>query len=234
MRAWLIYGDVKIETRFRTGYAAASLLIAAIILTACGTGEETRLLYGRGIVHYGKKELEMAAECFQRVYAKDRSYTGAGIMLAKAWYFSGKRKEAREVLEDVLKEDPSHTGALYWMARALVADAAARQGDNSESRAIELLRRALEIDGYHIQARTLLALLYEKKKMYRESLFEYKAALQEEESLVSARANLSILYQRLGLRDRAMGEIDKAIKIAYAAGIPGENLNAIKKEIEAQ
>lgn len=216
-------------------YCILCVLSVIFALVACsGSREEVSELYKKGIAHYEKKELEKAIDFFQKARDKDSTFANAGIMLAKARYFSGKRKEAREILESVLDEDPSHTGALYWMARAIVADAATQEGDKGETRAIELLKRALEIDGHHIQARTLLALLYEKKKMYHESLFEYKAALQEEESLVSARANLSILYQRLGLRDRAAGEIDRAIKIAQAAGIPGDNLNAIKKEIEAQ
>jgi len=214
--------------------AAIASVAAGAFLTACGSSSDGHDLYAKGIAHYEKKELDRAAGYFEQVRSMDGSFAGAGIMLAKVRYFTGKRKEAREILGDLLARDPSHTGALYWMARALVADAAGSDAEKNESQAIEYLKRALEIDGHHVQARTLLALLYEKKKMYRESLYEYKAALQEEESLVAARANLGILYKRLGLQDRASGEITKAVKIAEAAGLSVTSLAAIKKEIEGQ
>ena len=227
-------GSVSIARHARA--FACLIIVLAWAVSACSrsSSDEARVIYARGIVHYENKELDTAARCFEEARSRDGYFQNAAVMLAKARYFMGKRAEAREVLGDLLARDPSHVGALYWKARTLVADSPGGEGDSAESEAMALLGKALEIDGHHIQARTLLALLYEKKKMYREALREYRAALQEEESLISARANAGILYQRLGLRDRAASEIDSAIKIARAAGVPVDSLAAIKKEIEAQ
>ncbi len=215
---------------------ACLIIILSGAAAACSrsSANEARAIYARGIAHYEKKELDAAARCFEESRSRDGNFPNAALMLAKARYFTGKRAEAREILGDLLAHDPSHVGALYWKARSLVADIPREEGGSAESEAMELLGKALEIDGHNIQARTLLALLYEKKKMYREALREYRAALQEEESLISARANAGILYQRLGLRDRAVSEIDDAITIARAAGVPADSLAAIKKEMEAR
>ncbi len=229
----------RLTSRRPSGAFAAMALLGFSVLAGCGGNSGAREIYSRGIAHYEKQELQKAAECFEKARSMDGSFTGAGIMLAKVRYFTGKRGEARDLLGDIIARDPSHVGALYWMARALVADAkgTVTDGDNadrSEKEAMEHLSRALDIDPHHIQARSLLGLLYEKNKMYREALREYSAALREEESLIAARANLGMLYRRLGLRDRARAEITRALKIAEAVGAPEEGLIAIRKEIEEQ
>jgi tetratricopeptide (TPR) repeat protein len=210
--------------------------MALVCGLSCSKSDEAVLLYAKGNEHYMKKELDKAGEFFRKAIEKDGSLINARVMLSKIHYFSSQFKEAKAVLVDVLDDNPSHVGALYWMARILVVGGTKTGGDSekNEKQAIEYLKRALEIDGHHIQARTLLALVYEKHNMFKESLREYHTALQEEDSLVSARANLSILYQRLGLKERASSEISRAVKIAETAGISSSNLNVIRKEIEGQ
>jgi tetratricopeptide (TPR) repeat protein len=94
-----------------------------------------------------------------------------------------------------------------------------------------LLAHVLELDAHHLPARSLLALLYEKNEKYREALHEYLVILAEEESIIDARANLGVLYCRLGLRDKALAEIDRAISITRARGHSDARFTLLKKEI---
>ena len=95
-----------------------------------------------------------------------------------------------------------------------------------------ILKKVLEIDSSHVRSRLLLALLYEKNKLYKKAIHEYKAALGEQETLVNIMANLSVLYNRMGLVDESRQEMEKAIQIAHSAKIDTKNLKLIKKEIK--
>ncbi len=229
----VLVADVKQHMKRALFFALPAI---AIILSGCSNSDAALQYFSKGKDHYVKKELEKAAEQFTRAADLDDRLLNARVMLAKVHYYSGKPADALASLERVLAGSPDHTGALYWSARTLTAgkDAKKPVTGADEEKAMGFLARALEVDGGHIGARTLLGLLYEKRSMYREALREYHAALREEDSLVSARANLAALYHRLGLKDRAVAEITKAVKIAELTGIDTANLKTIQKEIEGQ
>lgn len=207
------------------------IIIWFIVFFACGSNDEAERLFGQCLAFYEKHELDAAAHCFEKARAYRDFKTRASIMLARVRYFENKHGQARALLEDIIDEEPSHTGALFWLARTLAVDPSREGADEREKKAIEYLKKALEVDPCHVRARSLLALLYEKRNMHREALYEYLAALSEEETLVTTRANLGILYRRLGLNDRARSELERAIAISKAADIPAKNLAAIKEEL---
>ncbi|MCX7679656.1 MAG: tetratricopeptide repeat protein [Spirochaetes bacterium] len=198
---------------------------------ACSFSNNTSQTFSQCLAHYEKQELENAAGCFEKIRS-DKNYSlRAMIMLARVRYFENKFDEAKTLLEEIIDDEPFHTEARYWLARTLAVIPLEDGANEREQIAIEQLKKVLEINPHHIHARSLLALLYEKRNMYREALYEYLAALQEEETLMAARANLSILYRRIGLIERALSEIDRAIAISRAANMPIKNLLAIKKEL---
>lgn len=206
-------------------------IIPFFLFFACSATRDVEELFTQCLTHYEKHELEKASACFEKARAHGDFKVRAVLMLARVRYFENKFGEARTLLKGLIAEEPSHTGARYWLARAFAVDPASEGADEREKSAIAHLKKVLEVDPHHVRARTLLALLYEKRNMHREALFEYLAALQEEETLVTARANLSILYRSLGLNERARTELDRAIAISKAADIPAKNLAAIKEEL---
>ncbi len=211
-----------------------TLCIISLCIVSCTKAREAEKLFLQCLSHYEKHELEKAASCFEQARAHNDVKTRSILMLARVHYFENKFADARALLEDIIDDEPSHTGARYWLARALALDPAEKASDERDKKAIEHLKKALEIDPHHIRARSLLALLYEKHNMHREALYEYLAALEEEETLVSARANLSILYRRLGLAERARTELERAIAISKAASISSKSIIAIKDQLSEQ
>lgn len=203
-----------------------------LFLCVCGSRDEALILFARGREAYEKKELTRAKELFQKALESDKSLHNSRLMLSKICYYERNFRGALDYQNEILDEEPNHVGALYWKAKTLLVDPERKNNKKNDSEALACLTRVLELDGHHLLARSLLALLHEKNERYREALAEYRTLLLEEETLVSARANLSILYRRLGLRERALEEICAAIAIAREADLPDSNLNHIKKEIE--
>jgi len=202
-------------------------LFAAIFIIGCSAGDNIPELYTRGIKEYQEKQFEQAESTFKSVIEADDDFLNAYLMLAKIYYYKKDYNNSILVLEELIKRDRDHAGALYWKARALVMS---NQEKTDES--IGLLKRVLESDSSHIPARLLLAILYEKKGNHREAIHEYITILGEEDNLLSARGNLAILYMRLGLKERGKSEIEKAVRIAEITGSGIKNINYIKSEFE--
>ena len=154
-------------------------------------------------------------------------------MRAKIFYFRKEYAKGLNIISSILKEDKDHIGGLYWKARIMIV-ISAESGNNTatiEHEAIRCLQKVLEINSHHIEARNLLALLYEKNDMYKEAIYEYKVALHEEESLLITRINLSILYNKIGLKTKSLDEINRAIKISKTIGIDNKQIVTKWKEI---
>jgi len=201
------------------------LLILVLLIPGCKNSDSINHLYSRGVKEYQEKKFEEAEKSFKSVLVSDDDFLNAYLMLAKIYYYNRDYNHSSEVLGELIKRDPDHAGALYWMARTLVMS----DREKSEE-AVNLLKKVLETDSSHIPARLLLSLLYEKSGNHREAIQGYMRVLSEEENLVSARGNLAILYMRLGLKERAKSEIDKAVKIAEITGHGVKNINFIKSE----
>lgn len=185
--------------------------------------------YTKGKESYSRKELSQAKEYFLNAAKLDKKFLNARLMLAKIYYYEQNFKAALSQVNGILTINEDHIGALYWKARILIVNP---ESKNIDRETTDCLLRVLELDSHHILARSLLALLYEKNENYKEALYEYHGILQEEESIIDARANLSILYKRLGLKSKAMDEISAALSIAKAGGFDDARLISLKKEIE--
>ena len=217
------------------------LLLCAAALTASlqcgGTGDNASLsFFNEGKKHYARKNLEKADELFRKAAAEDPGLLNAVLMRAKIRYYRKDFPGALSFLDDIISENSNHLDALFWKARVLAVggEKTGIELNEREREAVKCLNAVIEANSGHVQARTLLALLHEKNRKYRESLYQYHAALREEESLVHARSNLAILYARMGLKDRAIKELKTAMAICDATSIPKGNLLEIKKEIETQ
>lgn len=203
------------------------IFLLIVICAGCGSRESVPELYNKGEIQYLNKNLGEAERIFTEVLKLDDDFLNAYLMLAKIYYFNKEYNRALENTDSILKRDIDHTGALYWKGRTLIIS-----GKDDKEESVRILRQVLEIDSHHIPARLLLALVYEKNRKYKEALHEYITAMEEEENLISARGNMAVLYRRLGLKDRAIQEINRASKIAEITGRDVKSLNLIKSEFE--
>ncbi len=200
--------------------------VLVILCLSCGGGESPLELYRKGARAFQKKEFRRAKELFQRALDGDGSLLNAYLMLSKICYFEKNFHCALERLDEILDRNPDHIGALYWKGRTLAVSSA------KDGEAVACLLKVVEQNTHHLPARQLLALLYEKNGKYADALRQYQSIAMEEEVFLNARANLSVLYLRMGLKDKSGEEIAAAAGMARAAGHSVKNLETIKKEIE--
>ncbi len=196
-------------------------------MLSCGSGDDAAKIYSDGVRAFHEKKFDESEKLFRTVIDKNDEFLNAYLMLAKIYYYNRDYSNSVNFIDEIIKRDPDHVGALYWKARILVM---ADRDRNDEP--VKLLKKVLETDSSHIPARILLSLLYDKNGNYREAIHEYVTVLGEEEDLISARGNLAILYMRLGMKERAKSEIDKAVKIAEITGCGAKNINFIKRELD--
>lgn len=203
------------------------IFILLLVCAGCSNSDLAVEMYSRGQKEFLNKNLAAAEKTFSEVIKSDDDFLNAYLMLAKIYYHTKEYDKALTNVNTVLKKNVNHTGALYWKGRILVIS-----GRDDEEESVRILQSVLDLDSHHIPARLLLALVYEKNGKYKEALHEYITALNEEESLVSARGNLAVLYRRLGLKERALQEIERAVKISGIIGKDIKTLNLIKSEFD--
>jgi len=203
------------------------IFLIVLLYTGCGNPEYAAELYNKGQIQYMDKNLAEAGRLFTETLKFDDEFLNAYLMLAKIHYYNRDYNSAVKYIDSILERDRDHAGGLYWKARILVIS-----GKDDPDEPVRILRSVLEKDSHHIPARMLLALVYEKNRKYKEALHEYITVLEEEQDLINARGNLAVLYRRMGLKERALNEIDRAVKVATAAGREVKTLNFIKGEFE--
>ncbi|TAL34415.1 MAG: hypothetical protein EPN93_11875 [Spirochaetes bacterium] len=219
----------------RLAICLLNFIICSLFVFACGKNtEKAQEFYLKGKEAYTRQELDTARAHFSEALNHDKTLLNAHLMIAKIHYFKKEFGDALSRVSIILKENRDHTGGLFWKARILTVMPKKDNADEQtlELQAIESLTRVLELDSHHIHARSLLALLYEKRALYKEALAEYLTALEEEEALVNTRANLGLLYRRMGLKDKSIREMKTALKIADAAEVNKKGLQVIMGEIE--
>lgn len=198
-----------------------------VLCVSCRNQEYARELYIKGEIQYANKNLAEAENIFNGVLKLDDGFLNAYLMLAKIYYYNKDYDKALKNLDTVLDKDPDHTGALYWKGRVLVIS-----GKDDKDEPVKILTKVLENDSRHVPARLMLALVYEKNRKFKEALHEYITVMEMEDDLIMARGNLAVLYRRLGLKERAAQEINRAVKVAEVTGRNIKSLNLIKSELE--
>jgi len=200
------------------------LFASLLMLLSCGGGDEAIDLYRKGMKEFTAGRLPEAENNFLAAADKDRGLLNARLMLSKISYYNGNFSSALSFADSILDEDPDNPAALYWKARSLV------MSGEAGGTVVELLVRSLEIDGSNIQAKLLLAMIYEKNSQYREAMKEYLGVIDLEEGIIAARGNLAMLYLRMGLGKKYEQELDRAETIAGASGKGADIIRAFRDE----
>ena len=206
------------------------LFFVILLMLQCfcsSSADEAAKLYSKGLKYYSINELEQAEKFFISVVKLDKGHLNALLMLTKISYYNKNYSSGAGYADSLLKKSPLHSGALYWKARCLIM-----ANPDSTEEPVNLLQKSLESDSNNLRARQLLALIYEREGRYKEALHHYFEALKDEETLVNVRVNLALMYSRLGLKDKSIEEINRALRISRGADIPESKINAIKEELK--
>lgn len=181
------------------------LLILSFSVFAIGTacnqgGEEQKQIFTQALQAYEARRLENAANLFEKLGNSNKYQPGAGIMRAKSLFYLDRVAEARAVLEDLNGDYPANAAVHHWLGRIYV-----RQNEDPR-KAAEHFRRSIELDETPFESQYYLGRIYEEQGQVKEALLEYNRAVASKRRFDKIHYSLADLYDRVGMKDRAIQE----------------------------
>lgn len=146
---------------------------------------------------YRKRELDAALKIFQEL-AEKKDLPSAYLMAGKVHYYQNNFSKALKYFKESLEKQECNLDSKYWIVRAM-----AKMEKNSFPKQKEILEEILTQDAYHLDARILLAGLYEKQGKLDKALFHYEAAMQQISKLAVVSLRLGRIYQKAQFPDKA-------------------------------
>ncbi|MBR9803717.1 tetratricopeptide repeat protein [bacterium] len=123
-----------------------------------------------GIAHYEREEFTQARDAFSRALELDASHFGALLHLGNI-AFHASPASAVSFFESAVEQKPLHVAALNNLATALLAS------EQESDRAIQLLRKAIAIDGEYEDALMNLGQAYLQQRQFKKAQEQYKTVL---------------------------------------------------------
>lgn len=167
--------------------------------------------------------------------------------VAKGQIYHLREKLEEEITQyrEVLAENPEDKHAQYLLGLSLrtLKYKYLLQGKKYEERgnldaAIEVYRKATEIDSLFVEANNALGMAYNKVGMFDEAINEYEKALETEPDSAKVRVNLALTLNNKGMYAEALDEGQKAILLEpkssiahYVLGVIYANQDMINEAI---
>jgi tetratricopeptide (TPR) repeat protein len=149
-----------------------------------------------GIALLDAQQYAASVDAFQHVATLRPDYADAYTNMAIVEIQWERYNEARPHLADALRLDPGNARALYY--RALV-----ERNEGNLDVAITDLQTVLKSYPRSRDAHRELGFSFYQQHRYPEAMAEYQALQEIDPDDLAAHYNLSILYRRLGMRDKA-------------------------------
>ncbi|MFO7914636.1 MAG: tetratricopeptide repeat protein [Candidatus Krumholzibacteriales bacterium] len=150
------------------------------------------------------KDYQLAEESFTRALELNPGHLKSRINLCRVYLDTGRAREAIDLLEKVLEEEPEYADAYHLAGRGY------RQLGETE-KAVEHYRRAIQIDNGHVWAMNNLGLIF-----IREG--EFEKALAPLARAAVLRDDIAVFQNNLGMALENTGRYRDA-ENAYAAAV---------------
>ena len=149
------------------------------------------------------------------------SESGSSLLSDTRWELArkdlaqGKAGEARAAFEELLKQYPNEADLHLFLGIALL-----RLRDSQA--ALVAIKKAIEVDANHVEARTLLGYVeLELRGDVNAALREYRKVIELKPDRAEAYSNLAVAQKRQGELDSAIASLNKALELkpAYAQAL---------------
>jgi protein O-GlcNAc transferase len=125
---------------------------------------------------------------------------------ARALLRQGALDEAARRFADILRNEPTHVEALYFLAQVYCRQDRLADG-------IAYARRAVTIDPRHARAHNLIGLALSRSGQPHQALASFDAAIAADPSLADAHGNRADALTELGRKPEAIAGYDRAIAL---------------------
>lgn len=179
------------------------------LLSSCSAREiprEALERYLEGKKLYIQGDLDGSLELLLAVHRQVPRFSQNSCLLGKTYFFRENYDGAEAMWRETLKRNPHHTDSSKWLARLCL-----QQGEGEE--AADLATAALENDSEDPELLILLARAEAAAGDYGAAIQLYKRVQLFEQRLAEARIDLAEIYQRFGLAEKALPELEQAARL---------------------
>jgi tetratricopeptide (TPR) repeat protein len=185
------------------------------LLTAFPTSPAVQVLAGR--VAFAQRDVASAAKYFLQAADTDKGNMEAVAGLLRTHFASKRPAEAKQLIEERLKEQPDNSTLLLLASQvyATVGDLAASE---------RALRHAIEVDESNLQAYSSLGQLYSQQGRVAEARSSFEELLKRQPDAVPVQTVIAILYEVEGNRKEAEIWYERILKHDASAAVAANNL----------
>jgi len=169
------------------------------------TGGNADVLIALGLLHFQNQNFEQAAVAFRKAL-KQRKDSRAGFYLAASLESLGQQDKARELYQQIQKDDENFAEAQLRMA---AMDLREERIDAS----LAILRQLIRNEPQRADAYSLLSAALMRKKAYRQLLEETESALSLNNLPVQVLFNRAAAFEGLKQYSEAAGQIKRLFTI---------------------
>lgn len=183
------------------------LIFSVLTFASCKNTENALIFYTKALDYYQTEDLEKSGEFIDLCIKQDSSFYQAKFLKAKILYFSNNYNKSYNLLYSLVKKYPRYTDARIWKIRLLIALDRLEEAEKE-------LNKELSFNNSDWRVYYQYSLLSDKLAQMDKRLI----MLNKAEFFLSQSYNVYIesadVWIKLGLRNEALTELDKAISIS--------------------
>ncbi len=199
----------------------SALILLALIFVSCKDTYRANEFYEQSLECYAGQKFVESLENIKLCLKHSPDFYQAQFLKAKVLFFMNQNEDSLKSFNKLIKKYPEFTEARIWRIRLLIV---LNQYDKAEEKIIE----ELNFNGTDWRVYYQYALLAEKQKLMDKKI----AMCSRAENFLSEGSKIYLesadLWLKLGLKNRALEYLDKAIAIDGA----NEELQKIKKFVK--
>jgi tetratricopeptide (TPR) repeat protein len=168
---------------------------------------------------------DQAIEAYAKALALRPHYADAQVGLGDAKAAKGEHEAAIGHYQKALALDPLNArvhfslGKIYYGEKGLYYEA------------VNAYKKAIELDGYFLDARMGLGEIYEEKGLYKDAIGEYKKVIEADPKHTGAHYNLALAYEKVDVKE-AIAQWERYIGLASQVASEKEWVDVARQHLK--
>lgn len=168
---------------------------------------------------------DQAIEAYQRALALRPHYAEAHVGLGDAKAAKSDHEGAIGHYQKALAVDPLNArvhfslGKIYYNEKGLYYEA------------VTAYKKAIDLDGYFLEARMGLGEIYEEKGLYKDAIAEYRKVIEVDARHTAAHYNLALAYERVDVKE-AIAQWERYVGLASEIATEKEWVDVARQHLK--
>ncbi|WP_288517494.1 tetratricopeptide repeat protein [uncultured Treponema sp.] len=198
------------------------ILLLCSLLFSCSNRNKVEIFYVKAVEAYSKKDFTAALNFSDLTLKNDSDFYQAKLLKAKILYFENSLEKSFLILKKLIKKYPEYTDARIWFIRVLLAQSKYDEAEKYLIKELSFNSGDCRVFYQYGNLCSKLNRMDERLSMYRKA----EELLRENSKIY---LELADVWLALGMKDRALDELDKAELLSDDKQTIKELKNYIKK-----